>query len=255
MNLTGRVAIVTGASKGIGAATALHLAAQGARVVLAARSAAAIETVAAQIAAAGGQALAVPCDVADAAAVAALAARTVETFGGPDLLVNNAAVIEPIGHLADTDAGEWGRGLDINVKGVYLAIRAVIPAMLAKGGGTIVNISSGAATNALEGWSLYCASKAAVLSLTRSVHKEYGERGIACVGLSPGTVATDMQRQIRASGMNPVSQMDFEAHIPPEWVAQAIAHLAGPLGAEHAGGDFTLKTDAARAQVGLPPIG
>jgi NAD(P)-dependent dehydrogenase (short-subunit alcohol dehydrogenase family) len=253
MELTGKVAIVTGASKGIGAATARHLAAQGARVVLAARSAAAIETVAAEIAAAGGAALAVPCDVAEPAAVAALIGRTVEHFGGPDLLVNNAAVIEPIGHLADTDAGAWGDGLDINVKGVYYAIRAVIPPMLAKGAGTIVNISSGAATNALEGWSLYCASKAAVLSLTRSVHKEYGERGITCVGLSPGTVATDMQRQIKASGMNPVSQIDFEAHIPPEWVAQAITHLAGPLGGEYAGGDFTLKTNEERAKVGLPP--
>jgi NAD(P)-dependent dehydrogenase (short-subunit alcohol dehydrogenase family) len=125
--------------------------------------------------------------------------------------------------------------------------------MLAKGAGTIVNISSGAATNALEGWSLYCASKAAVLSLTRSVHTEYGARGITCVGLSPGTVATDMQRQIKASGMNPVSQIDFEAHIPTEWVAQAIAHLAGPLGCAYAGGDFTLKTKEERAKVGLPP--
>jgi NAD(P)-dependent dehydrogenase (short-subunit alcohol dehydrogenase family) len=251
----GKTALITGASKGIGAATARHLAGEGWAVVLAARSGDAIEALAREIVAGGGRAEALVCDVASASAVEAAVARAVDAFGGLDLLINNAAVIEPIGHLAETDPAAWRAGIDINVTGVYHGLRAAIPVMLGGGGGTIVNISSGAATGVLEGWSLYCASKHAVLALTKSVALEYGGRGIVSVGLSPGTVATDMQRQIKASGVNRVSQMDFSDHIPPEWVARAIAALAGPLGAEYAGRDFTLKSDEERARVGLPPVG
>jgi NAD(P)-dependent dehydrogenase (short-subunit alcohol dehydrogenase family) len=126
--------------------------------------------------------------------------------------------------------------------------------MVARGGGTIVNISSGAATSALEDWSHYCATKAAVLSLTRVADKEYREQGIRVIGLSPGTVATEMQVKIKASGINPVSQLDWSAHIPPEWVARAIAWLAGPEADAHRGTDFSLKTNEGRAAVGLKPV-
>ena len=109
-----------------------------------------------------------------------------------------------------------------------------------------------AATNALEGWSHYCATKAAVLSLTKCAHKEYGEAGITTVGLSPGTVATEMQVQIRASGVNPVSQLDPSVHIPADWVARAIAWLAAGNGAAHAGTDVSLRLPEIRAAIGLP---
>ncbi|MGV6849557.1 MAG: SDR family oxidoreductase [Marinibacterium sp.] len=253
-DLTDKTVIITGASRGIGAATARHLASLGARVVLAARSAGAIETIAAEIRAGGGAATAMPCDVADYGAMAALVAHAVASHGGVDGLINNAGVIEPIACLADSDPAAWDRVVDINLKGVYHGLRAVLPGMLARGGGTIINISSGAATNVLEGWSHYCATKAAVLMLTRMVHKEYGGRGIVSVGLSPGTVATDMQREIKASGVNPVAAMEWDAHIPPEWVAQAIAYLLGGGAAAHAGTDFSLKTPAGRAEAGLPPL-
>ena len=124
--------------------------------------------------------------------------------------------------------------------------------MEARGSGTVVNISSGAATGALEGWSHYCATKAAVLALTRCTHKEYGDKGVRCVGLSPGTVATDMQVSIRDSGVNPVSQLDWETHIPPDWPARAIAWLCTDAASDIAGEDFSIKTPEGRARVGLP---
>ncbi len=249
-DLTGKTAIITGASRGIGEATARHFAEKGANVVLAARSEGAIKAIADEI---GGTAIAT--DVADYEAVASLVDQTVKAHGSLDILVNNAGLIDPIARLADSDPAEWARMTDVNYKGVYHGLRAAIPLMLESGGGTIINISSGAATGALEGWSHYCSSKAAALSLTRCADKEYRDEGIRVIGLSPGTVATEMQREIKASGLNPVSQLDWEAHIPPDWVAKGIAYLCGPGGDAHRGTDFSLKTNEGRAAAGLPPVG
>ena len=220
-------------------------------MVLAARSGGEIAEHAEAIRAEGGQAEAVLCDVADYGQVAAAVARAEAAFGGLDIVVNNAGVIDPVARLGESDPAAWSQAIDINVKGVYHGIRAAVPEMQARGGGVIVNLSSGAATSALEGWSHYCASKAAVLMLTRMVEKEYGAAGIRCVGLSPGTVATEMQRVIKASGVNPVSQLDWEAHIPADWPAKAIVWLCGPGGAAWAGQDFSLKTEEGRRAVGL----
>ncbi|MCA1242906.1 SDR family oxidoreductase [Stappia stellulata] len=253
-DLTNKTVVITGASRGIGAAAARHLASLGASVVLAARSTGDIERIAKEIEAAGGTATAMACDVARNEDVKALVARTVELYGGLDVLVNNAGLIDPIARIADSDPDAWSQVVDVNVKGVYYGLRHAIPEMTARGGGTIINISSGAATGALEGWSHYCATKAAVLSLTRCTDKEYRGEGIRMIGLSPGTVKTDMQVAIKASGLNPVSQLDPSVHIPPEWVAQAIAYLCGPGGDAYLGTDFSLKTNEGRAAVGLPPV-
>jgi len=252
-DLTDQTVVVTGASQGIGAATARHCAALGANVVLQARSADKLQAVTDAIAAAGGNAGCVPGDVSNYADVAAAVEFACDNYGGLDLLVNNAGLIDPIARLADSDVDAWCRIVDINLKGVYHGLRSAIPVMLEAGAGTIVNISSGAATSALEGWSHYCATKAGVLSLTQCAHKEYGHLGIRVVGLSPGTVATDMQTAIRDSGINPVSQMDWSAHIPADWVAQAIVFLHTD-GDEFAGSDFSLKTSEGRRRAGLPGI-
>ncbi len=244
-HLNGKTVVITGASKGIGAATARVLAGHGARVVLAARSGDALAELAAET---GG--IAVPCDVSDYVQVETL----METAGSIDALINNAGLIDPIARLEDSDPQAWGTVVDVNVKGVYHGLRAALPRMAAQGSGTIINISSGAATGALEGWSHYCATKAAVLSLTKVAHKEMHEKGVRVMGLSPGTVATDMQREIKASGINPVSQLDWDKHIPPEWVGQAIGMLIGPVGDAYCGTDFTLKTNEERSLVGLPPL-
>lgn len=248
-----KVVLVTGASRGIGAAAARHLAGLGARVVLAARTASGIGQLAQDIADAGGTATAVACDVSRARSVEAAVAHCVDAHGGLDVLVNNAGVIDPVAHIADFDPAAWGQAIDINVKGVFHGLRFGIPAMLEGGGGVVINLSSGAATKALEGWSHYCASKAAVLQLTRVAHTEYAERGIRVVGLSPGTVETDMQDVIRDSGVNPVSQLDPSVHLTPDQVARAIAFLCTPEAAEFDRGDFSIKTPEGRARVGLPP--
>ena len=249
--LQGKAAIVTGASKGIGAAAAEELARRGVAVVLAARSESAIKDIAAKIEDAGGKASALACDVASYDDVAATVELCKSRYGSLDILVNNAGVIEPIARLAESDPAGWDQAVDINLKGVYHGLRAAIPVMEAQGGGVIVNISSGAATSALEGWSHYCATKAAVLMLTRCADKEYRDKGIRVVGLSPGTVATDMQVAIKASGINPVSQLDPSVHIKPDWPARAIAWLCTAEGAEFAGQDFSLKSEDGRRRVGL----
>ena len=249
--LSGKVALVTGASRGIGAAAAQALAAAGATVVLAARDGDACAALAAEIEAAGGQAAACACDVAVAAQVEAAVAMGLSRFGRLDILVNNAGVIEPIAAVAEADPAAWGRLIDINVKGVFHGLRFALPPMMAQGAGVVINISSGAATLPLEGWSAYCASKAAVLMLTRAAHAEASAKGVRVVGLSPGTVATDMQRTIKASGVNRVSQLDWSDHIPADWPARAIVWLCTPEAAAHDGGDVSLRDPALRAQLGL----
>lgn len=251
IDLRNKTALIKGASRGIGAATARQLSKYGANVVLAARTKTDIEMVAEDIRNAGGTAEAIVCDVANYDDVRAAVDHCVATFGRLDILVNNAGLIEPIARIADSDPEHWGRVADVNYKGVYYGMRAAIPVMEKQGSGVIVNISSGAATGALEGWSHYCSSKAAALSLTRCADKEYRDSGIRVVGLSPGTVATDMQIAIKASGINPVSKLDPSAHIPPEWAAEAVAWLCTEAGAPYAGTDFSIKTDEARALVGL----
>ena len=237
ITLTSKTALITGASRGIGEATAQKLAEYGANVVLAARSLKDIERIAAKI---GNKAVAVQCDVTRYEDLENAVQTTQNHFGNLDILVNNAGTIEPISRLETSDPDEWSHVVDINLKGVYYGLRAAYPAM-EKTGGVIVNLSSGAATSALEGWSHYCATKAAVLSLTRCAHKEWNHLGIHVVGLSPGTVATDMQAAIKASGINPVSQLDWPTHISPEWVGKAIAWLASDAGRKHDGTDFSLK--------------
>ena len=253
-NLKNKTVLVTGASKGIGEAIAGYCAAQGANVILAARNKSALDIIVKELRAQGGQALAVQCDVSHYGELSHAVALAIKEYGALDILVNNAGLIDPIARLADSDPETWDFVVDVNVKGVYHGLRAAIPEMLKAGGGTIINISSGAATGALEGWSHYCSTKAAVLSLTRCADKEYGGQGIRVIGLSPGTVATDMQKSIRASGINPVSQLDWDVHIPPEWVAKAVEYLCDKGGDDFVGKDFSLKNNDARKQIGLPML-
>ena len=250
-SLKSKTALVTGASRGIGEAAAREFSSRGANTLLLARSSVRIDEIATSIRDRGGQALAVAGDVSRHEDLVAAVRAAEDAWGAVDILVNNAGVIEPVATLAESDPEDWSQVVDINLKGVYYGIRAVLPGMLERGSGVVINISSGAATSALEGWSHYCATKAAVLSLTRCLHKEYADRGIRSVGLSPGTVATDMQVAIKASGVNPVSQLDPSVHIAPEAVARAIAWLCTDEAREFDGDDFSLRTDHGRAVAGL----
>lgn len=252
MNFMDKVVVVTGASRGIGEAAALHFASRGAHVLLAARNADRIEEIASSLRAKGGSAYAVACDVSDPEQVDSLISGAKDKFGRIDILINNAGLIDPIARLADSEPNEWSRIVDVNLKGVYYGLRYAIPVIVEQGGGTIINMSSGAAMSALAGWSHYCATKAAVLSLTGVADKEYRADGLRVIGLSPGTVATQMQEKIRVSGINPVSQLDWSVHIPAEWVAKAIAWLTTAEADPYLGLDFSLKTNEGRRAVGLP---
>lgn len=252
-DLTGTCAIVTGASRGIGEATAHRLSEAGATVIMGSRSGRDLQRVATDIRDRGGKAVAVPCDMAEAADVQALVQRAWDEAGRLDILVNNAGMIEPINWLADSDPAAWGHVIDVNLKGVYYALYHAIPLMRRTGGGRIINLSSGAATLPFEGWSHYCASKAGVLALTQCTDLEYRDDGIRVIGLSPGTVATGMQVSIKASGINPVSELDPSVHIPPDWVARAILYLCGPTAVEHGGTDVSLRSQDFRRAVGLEP--
>ena len=251
-DIRGKVALVTGASRGIGAATVRELAARGASVVMAARSAMQLEMLAEDIRADDGVVEPVICDVKDYAQVEAAVACSVEKFGRLDILVNNAGVIDPIGALIDSDPAEWAQAAAINYKAVYNGLRAALPNMVAQGSGVVVNVSSGAATSPLEGWAHYCSAKAGALMLTRCADLELSGTGVRVVGLSPGTVATYMQEAIRASGINPVSQLDPGVHVPAEWPARAIAWLCSEDAAAYHGVDVSLRDENILQRIGLP---
>jgi NAD(P)-dependent dehydrogenase (short-subunit alcohol dehydrogenase family) len=248
MDMQGKCVLITGASKGIGAAAARVFAAAGAHVALAARNGDAIAELAGEI---GPAAIAIPCDVSRYWEMEAAVAACHTAFGQLDVLINNAGVIEPITSLSDADPEAWARAIDVNLKGVFNGMRAALPGMIARGAGTILTVSSGAAHNPLEGWSAYCTSKAGAAMLTRCADLEAGPAGIRVMGLSPGTVATDMQREIKASGVNAVSQLDWSTHIPADWPARALLWMSGPDAADFAGQEISLRDEAIRRRVGL----
>ncbi|MDR6263151.1 NADP-dependent 3-hydroxy acid dehydrogenase YdfG [Roseobacter sp. N2S] len=250
-NMTDKSVIITGASRGIGAAAARKFGALGAKVLLCARSVTEIDTIAAEINAAGGTALALATDVAQFDQVQAAIDLAQAEFGGVDILINNAGALDPVERLEHATVSAWDTIIDVNVKGVFYGIRAALPLMKAAGGGTIITIGSGAATGALEGWSHYCSSKAAVHHLNACLHGEEGANGVRALVLSPGTVATEMQRVIKKSGVNPVSTLDWEDHIPPEWVAETLVWMAGADSDAHLGQVVALRDEAIRKQVGL----
>ncbi len=249
--LAGKTAIITGASRGIGAATAHELATLGANVFLTARSREPIEAICEKINAEGGSAAFLASNMARYLGVETVIRRCVETFGGLDILVQNAGVIEPIAKITDSDPAAWAKTVETNLNAVYYGLHAALPIMQKQGAGLIVNISSGAAHQPLEGWSHYCAAKAGAAMLTRSAHLETEGSNICVLGLSPGTVATDMQVSIKASGINPVSQLDPSAHIPASWPARAIAWLAKGAAADYCGQEIRLVEPEIRRKIGL----
>ncbi len=191
-DLAGRVAVVTGASRGIGAAIARSWAARGLRLGVCARGEPAL--------AAGPGVVAERLDVTDEAALEAFVARVADRFGAIDCWVNNAGVLEPIAPLRDVSAADFRRHVDVNLTGVFLGTRAFVRHRRAHGGGgVLINLSSGAAQSAYAGWAAYCAAKAGVDRLTEVVQLEEAESGLRAHAVAPGVVDTAMQAQIRAT--------------------------------------------------------
>jgi NAD(P)-dependent dehydrogenase (short-subunit alcohol dehydrogenase family) len=232
VDLSGQVALVTGAGRGLGRAFALALAARGAAVALVARSAAELAETARLIAGAGGRALAEAADVADPDAVAAACARVERELGGVDLLVNNAAMATPIGPIAEVDPLQWWRCLEVNLKGPLLTARAVLPGMIARRRGRIVNVASMVATTAVAHLSAYSTSKAALLRLTETLAAEVRPQGVKVFSMEPGTVRTAMSEEVLGSveGQRWVpwfrSLFDRGMDVPPEQAALVLARIA-----------------------------
>lgn len=233
--LAGQIAIVTGGGRGLGRAVAEVMAEAGASVVIASRNAPQLDDVVAAIRRAGGHALAYAADVTDERQIEDLVLNTERWVGPATILVNNAGVLEPMVPLARSDATSWLRHLAINVGGTYLVTRALLPGMLERGYGRIVNVSSGAARKPSAGWTAYCAAKAAVDQLTRALALEIAETGVTTCAIYPGLMRTGMQERIRRSDPRDFPRVEEfrEAERSgrlrdPREVARAIAYLASP---------------------------
>lgn len=242
-DLTGKVALVTGASRGIGEAIAHAYAAAGATVVLSSRKQEALDEVATAIQAAGGQALAIATHTGDAAAVAALVDRVCTALGGIDILVNNAATNPHFGPILTSEESHWDKILDVNVKGYFRLIQACAPAMKARGGGKVINIASIAGKAPLPNMGIYSVSKAAVLMLTEVLAVELAPNNIQVNAIAPGFVRTAFSRAIWD---NPTIHDAVVARIPQQRIATVeeltgiALYLAAPASSFTTGAAFVI---------------
>ena len=244
--------IITGASRGLGAAAAKIAAQQGANVVLNARSEDKLTQIVQQITQAGGEALAVAGDVSQLETCQRIVAKTIEHFGGIDGLINNAGVIDPIMPLAKSDPVAWQQNFAINILGPLMLTQAALPYLRASKG-RVINISSGAAISAIPGWSAYCATKGALNQFNRSLAVE--EPDITAIALRPGIIDTDMQAQIRRDGATGMPNQAHQRFVgfhtagklqPPEVPGRALVALA--LHAPHEWSGEFISWDEERVQ-------
>lgn len=233
--LTDMVAVVTGSGRGIGAATALALAKAGADVVITARTEEEIQQTAERVRETGRQALAIPADVSDQAAVQQLIERTLAEMGRIDILINNAGLLPPVGDTWTIDADDWQYNIMVNLNGVFLTTHAVLPHMIERGSGRIITVTSGAAQRPTPGWSAYCTAKAGVDHFTRTVAAELDGTGVTINAAAPGVVDTEMQAEIRQFDPSQFRQVSrFQEYKregvlrPPSEPAQMLLWLCHP---------------------------
>ena len=217
VKLDGKVAVVTGASKGIGKAIASAFAGAGAKVVLAARTHETLEQVASDLRESGAEALAVPTDVTDVDAVQRLIEQTLDAYQHVDILVNNAGV-GYFGPVVDFAPDDWDAVLNSNLKAVYLCAKYALPPMLAQGSGQIINVLSIAAKVAFEASAAYCAAKAGALALTKILASEVRQQNIRVTAVLPGSVHTPFWDDVP-------EHPDFEQMLKPEHIADTVVSI------------------------------
>lgn len=249
-----KVAAVTGANRGLGKATAIELARAGYAVVVGARLLESAADTLEEIERIGGEAAAVPCDVTDYAQVERFIAAAIATYGRLDVLINNAAIIEPMTLLHRSDPREWELSIKTNLLGVYYGCRAAAAHFESRGGGIIVNISSGAAHRPMFQWSAYCTGKAGVAMLTQCLALETREKGIKVYGFQPAVVATDMQWKIRSRRVNEVSDLPADQLLDPAIPATVIVRLCELAPEDLNGQDLTIRDKELLRRLGLEGI-
>ena len=222
MDFSGQTVLITGASRGIGAAAAEHFATLGAQVVLTARSEAELAKLAEKI---GSKALAIACDIADFAQVQAAVDQTVARFGRLDILVNNAATNPFFGPAVDLPPRAFDKTVEINLKGPYYMLVRAVPLMAKSGGGSVVNVASIAALISLPGQAVYSMTKAGLVSLTRSFAKEYGTQGVRVNAILPGVVET----RLASALIEDPSMKKWLARLPAGRAGQPDDMVAGVL--------------------------
>jgi NAD(P)-dependent dehydrogenase (short-subunit alcohol dehydrogenase family) len=229
---TGKVAFVTGAASGIGRATAVAFAAEGARVAILDRTEDALRDTADAVRNAGGEVLVIACDVSKPEQVEAAIARTVETFGRLDVAFNNAGVENKAAPVAEIELDEWDRILDINLRGTFVCMKHELAQMVRQGSGVVVNTSSGAGVRGVAGGAAYAASKHAIIGLTKSAALDYAKSNIRVNAVLPGNIETPMMDRFtggdiqKAIDLEPVGRLG-----KPEEIAEAVLWMSADLGA------------------------
>ncbi|MBN1147944.1 MAG: glucose 1-dehydrogenase [Anaerolineales bacterium] len=242
-DLKDKVALVTGASRGIGLAIAKAYAAAGAKVALSSRKQEALDQAAEEIRAAGGQALPIAAHSGDPEAVKRLAAQVCEAYGGIDILVNNAATNPHFGPLLSAEESHWDKILDVNLKGYARTIKACVESMRLRGGGKIINVASINGLEAQSGMGVYCVSKAGVLMLTRVLAIELAPENIQVNAIAPGLVQTQFSRllwdtpQIYDTAVQRIPQRRIGQ---PDELAGIALYLASPASNFTSGAVFVI---------------
>ena len=228
---TNKVVFITGAASGIGRASAIAFAAEGARVAISDRSAEALKEVEATIRKAGAEVLAIPCDVSFPDQVEAAIKQVIDKFGRLDVAFNNAGVENKAAPVHEIDLAEWDRILNINLRGTFVCMKHELAQMIKQGSGVIVNTSSGAGIRGVEGGASYTASKHAIIGLTRAAALDYAKRNIRINAVLPGNIETPMMDRFtggdiqKAIDLEPVGRLG-----KPEEIAEAVLWMASDLG-------------------------
>lgn len=241
-DLTGKVAIITGSSKGIGECIARALAVHGAKVIISSRSQEAVNAVAESIMKEGGEATGLACHVGHQDQLKTLVSNTVEIYGGVDILVNNAAINPVYGKLSDADEAVFDKIMNVNLKACWSLSNLCLPHMVSVGGGSVINIASVEGLKPSFGLGLYSVSKAALIMLTKSQAKEWGRKNIRSNAICPGLIKTKLSAAIW-SDENTLNQ--FSSHLPlqrmaqPDEISGLALYLASNASSYTTGGVYT----------------